>query len=149
MSTPGKSCSVQVKQFGVSKAYLWDEEYAFEGNGGSVALKYLETPYTIKLKVEGQEWISASVANNTLTITVAKNETAEERAGQVTWQAGTDIRTIAIAQAKGNGGGGGGGGTTPGAVIYSEDFENEDTLEDWRFIDLDQDSYNWMYSSQL
>jgi len=143
ISTPSKSCTVQVKQFGVSKAYLWDEEYAFEGNGGSVALKYLETPYTIKLKVEGQEWISASVANNTLTITVAKNDTGAERTGQVTWQADTDIRTIVIAQAKGNGGGG------SGKVIYSEDFENEDTLEDWRFIDLDQDSYNWMYSGQL
>jgi len=148
ISTPSKSCTVQVKQFGVSKAYLWDEEYAFEGDGGSVALKYLETPYTIKLKVEGQEWISASVANNTLTITVAKNETAEERAGQVTWQAGTDIRTIAIAQAKGNGSG---GGTNPpvSSVIFSEDFEDADNLNGWLFADLDQDEHGWYYGSEL
>ena len=74
-----------------------------------------------------------------------KNETAEERSGKVIWQAGEQTQEFAIVQAKGNGGGGGGTNPPVGGVVFSEDFENEDNLDEWRFIDLDGDTYNWMY----
>lgn len=147
ISSSGKSCSIQVKQNGVTNEYFWEESYSFAGAGGEVALKYLPTTLSIKLKVEGSEWISTTATENTLKILVAKNETGEARTGKVTWQAGEDIREIVITQAKGNGG----GGTNPpaGGVIYSEDFEIEDNLAEWSLLDLDGDDYCWSYSSQL
>ncbi len=115
ISSSGKSCSIQVKQNGVTNEYLWEESYAFAAAGGEVALKYLPTTLSIKLKVEGSEWITAAATDNTLKILAAKNETGEARTGKVTWQAGEDIREIVITQAKGNGG----GGDEPGEVTYA------------------------------
>ena len=147
IKSQGKERRLQVKQYGVSYDYFWEESYDFSAAGGDLALKFIPTTLSIKLKVEGSEWIKASVTENTLNVTVAKNETAEERSGKVIWQAGEQTQEFAIVQAKGNGG----GGTNPpvGGVVFSEDFENEDNLDEWRFIDLDGDTYNWMYSSQL
>jgi hypothetical protein len=115
ISSSGKSCSIQVKQNGVTNEYLWEESYSFAAAGGEVALKYLPTTLSIKLKVEGSEWITAAATDNTLKILAAKNETGEARTGKVTWQAGEDIREIVITQAKGNGG----GGDEPGEVTYA------------------------------
>ncbi|MCR4843745.1 MAG: choice-of-anchor J domain-containing protein [Bacteroidales bacterium] len=148
ISSSGKSSSIQVKQNGVTNEYLWEESYSFAAAGGEVALKYLPTTLSIKLKVEGSEWITAAATDNTLKILVAKNETGEARTGKVTWQAGEDIREIVITQAKGNGG----GGTNPpvvGSVIFSEDFEDADDLDGWLFADLDQDEHGWYYSSEM
>ncbi len=147
ISSNGKSRRLHVKQFGVSNDYLWEESYDFSGNGGTLSLKFLPVSGSIKLKIEGSEWIKAVVTENSLDLTVAKNETTEERAGQVTWQAGEDVRVFAVTQAKGTGG----GGTNPpaGGVIFSEDFEDESTLDAWKFLDLDGDDHNWNYSSQL
>lgn len=149
IKSQGKERRLQVKQYGVSNDYLWEESYEFPAAGGDLALKFIPTSLSIKLKVEGSEWIKASVTENTLNVTVAKNETAEERSGKVIWQAGEQTQEFAIVQAKGNGGGGGGTNPPVGGVVFSEDFENEDNLDEWRFIDLDGDTYNWMYSSQL
>lgn len=122
IKSQGKERRLQVKQYGVSNDYLWEESYEFPAAGGDLALKFIPTTLSIKLKVEGSEWIKASVTENTLNVTVAKNETAEERSGKVIWQAGEQIQEFAITQAKGNGGSGGdepGGDDEPGEVTYA------------------------------
>ena len=148
IKSQGKERRLQVKQYGVSYDYFWEESYDFSAAGGSLALKFIPTTLSIKLKVEGSEWIKASVTENTLNVTVAKNETAEERSGKVIWQAGEETQEFAIIQAKGNGGG---GGTNPpvGGVIFSEDFENVDNLGDWLFADIDQDGFGWSYGDSM
>ena len=138
--------SITVVQFGYSTKYTWEEEYEFPAAGGSLSLLYEKTDATVRVKVEA-DWISAIPADGVLAITVEENATAEEREGVISWTAGDDKRSLTIKQAKGSGSG---GGDTPGGnVLFSEDFENEDNLEGWRFIDLDDDGYNWMVSTQL
>lgn len=149
IKSQGKERRVQVKQYGVSYDYFWEESYDFPSAGGNLALKFIPTTLSIKLKVEGSEWIKASVTENTLNVTVAKNETAEERSGKVIWQAGEEIQEFAITQAKGEGEGGGGTNPPVSSVIFSEDFEDADNLDGWLFADLDQDEHGWYYGNEL
>lgn len=136
----GKSRDVQVKQYGVTSDYLWDDEYEFPYTGGEINLKHHPTTATVRVQVEGKDWISVAVGAESLDITIAKNDATEAREGSVTWSAGEDVRVMAIKQAANPGGGGGGGGES-GEVIFFEDFESD--APDWLFGDLDQDGYGW------
>lgn len=144
LTSAGASRNVQVVQFGYNTKYIWEEGYSFSAAGGTLNLKYPETDETIRIKITGN-WISAVSADGVLSITVEKNTEPEPREGLVEWKAGDDVRSIVIAQAKGSGSGGG----QTGPVIFSEDFENEDVLDDWLFADMDDDGYNWEYSDEL
>ena len=66
----------------------------------------------------------------------------------VTWKAGTDERVITIKQARNPNGQGGGGGGASG-VLFSEDFEDADKLEEWALADMDGDGYTWKYGDWL
>lgn len=137
--------TVQVVQYGYNSKYIWDEEYDFPYAGGTLQLLY-KTDATVKITVEGSEWIEAVPDNGVLTITVAQNPTKEERAGFVTYEAGEDVRSFIVMQAKNPSGGGGGGGDDPeGPVLFSEDFEDINTLAEWMLLDADGDGYNWIY----
>lgn len=144
----GKSRSIQVIQFGVNTKLVWEDEYEFPFEGGSLSLLY-QTNATIRLSVDG-DWISASTADGVLDITVAKNPLKEEREGSIVWKAGEEQRTIAIKQAanpSGDSGDNPGGGDDPDGVIFSEDFEDINTLGDWVLYDADGDDFYWMYDN--
>lgn len=129
ISAGDASRHVEVIQFGSNTKYLWDEEYSFPYQGGSLELLYEDTPATLKLKITGSEWISAVPENGVLSITVAQNPGSEEREGLIEWKAGSDERTIVIKQALNpsggdsgggdSGGGDSGGGDDPGEVSYN------------------------------
>jgi len=144
----GLAATVQVIQFGLNTKYFWDEEYAFGYNGGSVELAY-KTDATVVVKVSGSEWIDAVPDNGIFTINVAKNPYKEIREGFIEWTAGDDVRNIVIRQALNPSGGSGGGDEPGGSVLFSEDFESEDNLDGWGFIDLDGDGYCWALSLEL
>lgn len=134
---------VIIVQFGYNTKYLWQEGYNFAGAGGVLNLRYASTDATIRVKVS-DSWISAEASEGTLTITVAKNLETEPREGSIEWIAGDDHRTIVITQAKGSGSGGG-----TGPVIFSEDFEDIDKLEEWKLLDVDGDGKYWSYADEL
>ena len=141
------SASVQVIQFGINTKYFWKEEYSFPYAGGSLELLY-KTDATVKIIIEGSEWIEAIPDNGVLTINVAQNPTREEREGSITYEAGEDIRSFVIKQAKNPSGSGGGGGDDPeGPVLFSEDFEDINTLAEWMLLDMDGDGYYWGYDA--
>lgn len=86
-----------------------------------------------------------------LTINVAKNPYKQVREGSVTWIAGKDVRVISIVQAL-NPSGGDDPGDDPGEggdILFSEDFEDMDTLNEWMLLDADDDGNGWLYSSQF
>lgn len=150
LSAGGKTRSIQVKQYGVTNEYLWEEEYQFPYTGGSIHLRYQPTTATVRVQVQGREWISVEMGEESLDIIVAKNAEDEEREGSVTWIAGEIERVIAIKQElnPGGGGGGGGGGEDPvGSVLFSEDFEDVSNLDEWLLYDRDGDDYNWDYNN--
>lgn len=141
------TADVQVVQFGVNTKYLWEEEYSFPYAGGSLELLY-KTDATVKITVEGSEWIEAVPDNGILTINVAQNPTKEEREGLVTYEAGEDIRSFVVKQAKNPSGSGGGGGDDPeGSVLFSEDFEDATTIANWMIFDADGDGNYWNYDN--
>ena len=151
----GKSRDVQVKQYGVTSDYLWEAEYEFAYTGGELHLKNHPTAATVRVQVEGKDWISVVLGSESLDVTVAKNPDGEAREGSITWSAGEDVRVLAIKQAANpnpGGGGGGGGGDEPGGdgnVLFSEDFEDVAALGEWSLLDVDGDSYCWDYANNI
>ena len=113
------SRAVEVVQFGYSSKYVWEEEYRFTNQGGTLSLLYEDTDNFIRVKVE-EAWISAIPAEGVFSITVEKNS-GVAREGAITWQCGDDVRTITIKQAAGTSGGGDnpGGGDQPADVTYA------------------------------
>ena len=140
------SANVQVVQFGVNTKYFWKDEYSFPYTGGSLELFY-KTDETVKIIVEGSEWIDAIPDNGILTINVAQNPLKEIREGFITYIAGEDVRSFAILQALNPSGGGGGGDDPTGPVIFSEDFEDINTLSEWILMDVDGDGNYWLYDN--
>lgn len=98
------SRAVEVVQFGYSSKYVWEEEYSFTNQGGTLSLLYEDTDNFIRVKVE-EAWISAIPAEGVFSITVEKNS-GVAREGAITWQCGDDVRIITIKQAAGTSGGG-------------------------------------------
>ena len=144
--------SVQLIQFGVNSKFIWEDEYEFPFEGGSLSLLY-QTNATVRLSVDG-DWISASTADGVLDITVAQNPLKTAREGSIVWKAGSDERTITIKQALNPSGGsgdnpGGGGDEPGGSVLFSEDFEDINTLGEWMLVDVDGDDYCWEYGDDL
>lgn len=143
-----QSRSVQVIQFGSNSKFFWEDEYEFPYAGGTISLDY-KTDATVRISIDG-DWISAAASEGKLDITVAQNPDKQAREGSVTFKAGSDERIVAIKQALNPGGGSGGGGDDPGTdpvggVIFSEDFEDINTLGDWVLYDADGDDFYWMY----
>lgn len=136
--------TVQVVQYGYNTKYIWEEAYSFPYTGGSLELLY-KTDATVKVLVEGSEWIEAIPDNGVLTINVAQNPTKEIREGFITYEAGEDVRTFAIMQALNPSGGG--GDDPEGPVLFSEDFEDVNTLAEWMLLDADGDGKYWMYDN--
>lgn len=150
-----KATSLQAKQPGVSSNFFWDPEYSFDYNANTLVLKFHKTDATMRITVDaqGQDWISAELGDQTLTIGISKNPYKEARESSVTWSAGKDVRTIVIKQAL-NPGGSDNPGDDPGddpadGVLFSEDFEDVDNLGEWGLVDADGDGYNWNYSDQF
>jgi hypothetical protein len=142
-----QSRNVQIIQFGTNTKFIWEEEYAVSYEGETLSLEY-KTDATVRLSID-VDWISAAAEDGVLNIVVAKNPLKEAREGSVVWKAGEDQRTIAIKQALNPGGSSGGGDEPPaGAVIFSEDFEDVDTLDEWLLIDADGDGFYWNYNYQ-
>lgn len=145
-----QSRNVQVIQFGSNSKFVWEDEYEFPYAGGSVSLKY-QTDATVRIAIDG-DWISAVASEGVLLITVAQNNLKEDREGSVTFKAGEDNRTVAIKQAGNPSGGSGdnpGGGDEPDGVIFSEDFEDINTLGEWALFDADGDDNSWNYNTQF
>ena len=94
-----QSCSLQAKQRGTPSDFFWEPEYEFDYNGGSLKLKFHKVDVTVRLDVEGQDWISVTAGDEELVIDVAKNPNSEAREGSVTWKAGDDVRKVVIKQA--------------------------------------------------
>ena len=125
---------VQVVQFGMSSKYLWDDEYTVSGEGGTLTL-YYDSDVTVRVKVKNADWVSADLADGTLVITVEKNPKSEAREATIEWKAGEDERTLVVKQSAG------------GAVFFREDFEDEESVDNWMFADADGDGYTWEYSA--
>lgn len=143
--------SLQAKQHGVPSDYFWEDEYRFESSASSLSLRFFKTLETVRVEIDGQDWISVDLDSDMLTINVAKNPYKQVREGSVTWTAGKDVRVINIVQAL-NPSGGDDPGDDPGEggdVLFSEDFEDMDTLNEWMLLDADDDGNGWLYSSQF
>lgn len=147
LTSGGKTRDVQVKQYGITVDYMWQPAYEIPYGGGTLNLKHHPTQATVRVQVEGKEWISVELEEGALIVSVAKNPENAVREGSVTWTAGEDVRAFAVKQAASPGGGGGGGGE--GGVLFSEDFENVDALGEWLLIDLDGDGDYWAYSQDF
>ena len=89
--------NLQVFQFGVTSAEIWQSSYDFDYAGGTLVLKHRQTG-TPRVKVTGGEWISATPGEGSLTIEVTKNPYNASREGAVEWSCGTVSRTISIQQ---------------------------------------------------
>lgn len=125
-SASGKSRTLQAKQFGVDNSYLWEETYEVPAAGKVLLLHFLPTLETVRLQVNGREWIDVELGESYINLTIAKNTTDEVRKGTVTWRAGEDVRSFNIVQASASGSGGGGSdepGDDPGEFVA--------TYEDW------------------
>lgn len=140
------SNEIQVVQFGISSIYFWELGYDIPYQGGTLELPFPATDETVKVSVD-VDWISVEVYETSLTLTIATNPEKEAREGILVWSAGEDTRTTLIEQAGNPGGGSGDDEPEPGTVIFSEDFENIDTLEDWMLFDADGDGYYWEYDN--
>ena len=93
-----RSCSLQAKQRGTPSNYYWEPEYLFEHTGGSITLKFQKTDATVRLDVEGQDWITVSMKDDQITIDVAMNPDDQGRQGTVNFKAGSDVRKVVIKQ---------------------------------------------------
>ena len=93
---------------------------------GKINLHFLPTLETVRLQVNGREWIDVELGESYINLTIAKNTTDEVRKGTVTCRAGEDVRSFNIVQASASGSGGGGSddpGDEPGEFVA--------TYEDW------------------
>ena len=93
-SASGKSRTLQAKQFGVDNSYLWEETYEVPAAGKVLLLHFLPTLETVRLQVNGREWIDVELGESYINLTIAKNTTDEVRKGTVTWRAGEDVRSF-------------------------------------------------------
>ncbi len=136
--------SLQAKQHGVPSDYFWEDEYAFPYAGSSVTLKFFKTLETVRVDIDGQDWISVDLGSEELTINIAKNPYKETRQGTVTWTAGKDVRVINIVQAL-NPGGSDDPGDDPGDDPEGADGSFAGYLGTWEASDgstLEIESYS-------
>lgn len=156
LSSRKGTATVEVRQLGVSSDYLWKDSYTIPYEGGSVALKNHKVDETIKIEVEGKNWINVDVTPESLTFTVSKNPYKAERTGSIVWKAGNKSKKINVVQELNPKGkkpddpdnpGGGGDDVPDGTVLFSEDFEDATTLSEWILADVDGDGFDWDYDN--
>ena len=142
--------SVQVFQFGVNTRTLWEDNYDVPYTASVLDLEFMPTDETIRLQIDGMSWEKPTLGESTLSLAIDQNPDKEERVATVTFTAGEEVRSFTITQAlnpKGSGGGGGGGDVPDGTVLFSEVFEDINTLAELMLLDLDGDGNKWGYDN--